>query len=355
VIQETPVQIRPQQVLAAIAVTAIAATADAQGGALASQCAAPAYTPGTIPTLAQVRQDACQKAVDLFAFMAPQLGTSITGGNAVLGSASTLGGPGRFSVGLRANVIAGQLPQTTNVQLSATGARAGDFAPQDQILGLPAAEAAIGLFKGLPVGMTNVGGLDLLVSAFYVPEVEEGDFSLSTSGGAVKFGYGARLGILQETAVVPGVSVSYLRRDLPTVNLAARVAGGDSVMVRDLETQTSAWRLVAGKRFAVVGLAAGVGQDTYDSGARAEAYLAPRQIIPGLNTPAVIGEVARPSQKLTRTNYFADLALNLGVVRLVGEIGRVSGGSVPATFNAFGGRGPGDAYTYGSFGIRLAR
>jgi len=30
-------------------------------------------------------QDACQKAVDVFQYVAPQLGTAITGGNATLG------------------------------------------------------------------------------------------------------------------------------------------------------------------------------------------------------------------------------------------------------------------------------
>ena len=31
-------------------------------------------------------------------------------------------------------------------------------------------DAAIGLFKGLPLGVTNVGGVDLLLSASYVPK-----------------------------------------------------------------------------------------------------------------------------------------------------------------------------------------
>src|SRR3954467_2248974 len=58
-------------------------------------------------TAQRVSQDACQKAIDLFEYMAPQLGTSITGGNATLGQGGNLGGLGHFSFGLRVNAVEG--------------------------------------------------------------------------------------------------------------------------------------------------------------------------------------------------------------------------------------------------------
>ena len=302
----------------------------------------------------QIRQDACQKAIDLFAFMAPQLGASITGGNTILGSGGALGGLGHFSIGLRANVISGQLPRTENVTLSLQGRTASDFNPKKQVLGLPSAEAAIGIFKGIPLGLTNVGGIDVLLSAFYVPDVEEDGVSLSTTDGSVKLGYGARLGILQETAIVPGVAVSILKRDLPTSNLTARVGSADSVRVEDFKASTTSWRLVASKRFMLLGFSAGAGQDKYDASARASAYIAPRPVGGGI--PLAVGfdgDVASAEQELTRTNVFGGLSLNFPFVRLAGEIGRASGGSVPATFNTFGDRKPDDAYTYGSVGVRV--
>ncbi len=303
----------------------------------------------------QIRQDACQKAIDLFAFMAPQLGASITGGNTILGSGGALGGLGHFSIGLRANVIGGQLPQTDNVTLGLSGRTASDFNPKKQVLGLPSAEAAIGIFKGIPVGLTNVGGIDVLLSAFYVPDVDEDGVSLSTTDGSVKLGYGARLGILQETAIVPGVSVSILKRDLPTSNLTARVGTADSVRVEDFKASTTSWRLVASKRFMLLGISAGAGQDKYDASARASAYIAPRPINVG-GIPLAVGfdgDVASAKQELTRTNVFGGLSLNFPFVRLAGEVGRASGGSVPGTFNTFGDRKPDDAYTYGSVGVRV--
>src|SRR5205823_2689698 len=67
---------------------AVLAFAAAPAVAQSSQC------PGSVNPLsaAQISQDACQQAIDLFQYMAPQLGAAITGGNATLGQGGTLGG-----------------------------------------------------------------------------------------------------------------------------------------------------------------------------------------------------------------------------------------------------------------------
>ena len=57
-------------------------------------------------------------------------------------------------------------------------------------------------------------------------------------------------------------------------------------------------------------------------------------------------------QNLSRSNVFADLSLNLLALKLVGEVGRASGGSVP-TYNTFKGHKADDSYTYGSVGFRF--
>jgi hypothetical protein len=345
------VKIRPYATAAAVT-SLLASVARAQGS-LDSQCASSAYVPGTIPNVQQIKADACQKAIDLFNFMAPQLGTSITGGNATLGSASPLGGLGHFSLGLRGNVVRGQIPRTGNISLGVTGAQRSNFDPKSQIVGLPTAEAAIGLFKGVPVGLTNVGGVDALVSVFYVPDVDEDDVTVHTSGGAVKLGYGLRVGILQETSIVPGVSVSFLRRDLPTIDVAARVGTGDSVRVSGLDANTTMWRLAASKRILLLGLTAGAGQDKYDSKAVGQAFVASRPIAAGIVSPAFSATVASVSQRLTRTNVFVGASLNFPIFRIGAELGRASGGSIVTPYNTFGDRSPDDAYTYASFGFRL--
>lgn len=314
----------------------------AQQGSVSSQCAAALF----------VARDACQKALDLYSFMAPQLGVSITGGNAVIGGAGTLGGPGHFAIGVRANVIQGQLPRADGVQLDLTQPRSSNFAPREKLGGLPTADAAIGIFRGVNVGVTNVGGIDALVSAFYVPDVGLEQVRVSTSGNALQLGYGVRVGVLQETSLVPGVSISYLRRDLPRVDIHASIGTADSVSVTGLKEKTSAWRLAASKGISLLGVTAGVGRDHYDSRADASAFVAPRSI-GGIINVGFTGSVAQPSQELTRTNVFAGASLRLALVRLAAEVGRVSGGSIAAPFNSFGNRRADDTYTYGSFGLRV--
>jgi hypothetical protein len=336
------VQTRWPHVAAVLAAVALAARAAHAQSGLSSQCAAQLF----------VSQDACQKAVDLYNFMAPQLGASITGGNAVIGNASTLGGFGHFTIGVRANIVRGQLPQTTSVSLSVTGPQSSNFAPKSQVLGLPTADAAIGIFKGIGVGLTNVGGVDALLSAFYVPNINQDPVSVTTTGGKLRLGYGVRVGILQETSLVPGITVSVLERDLPTVDLRARIGTSDSVRVTGLKEKTTAWRLAASKRFFLIGLTGGVGRDHYDSRADASAFIAPRNLGGGI-TASFNGGVASPSQAMTRTNVFAGASINFTLLRLAAEIGRVSGGNVADSFNSFGSKRADDPYTYASLGLRL--
>lgn len=294
----------------------------------------------------RISQDACQKAIDLFSYMAPQLGTSIAGGNATLGQAGSLGGLGHFSAGFRINAVQGSLPQVQNATPSVNGAASTQYDTKTQLFPMPTAELAIGIFKGLPLAITNVGGVDLLVSAAYLPAFNGSGVNVTVPNGSLKLGYGARIGILQESLLVPGVSVSYLRRDLPTVNIAAN-SGNDSLYVNSLSLKTTAWRVVASKSLLLFGLAAGIGQDKYESSADISAHVAARALTPAANA----GPVSL-SQSLNRTNVFADLSMNLLLLKLTGEIGQVSGGTIN-TFNTFSGKQAADSRVYGSVGARF--
>jgi hypothetical protein len=325
-----------------VSFAAAALSASSLGAQIDAQCPA-----GT--TAQRVSQDACQKAIDLFKYMAPQLGTSVTGGNATLGQGGNLGGLGHFSFGLRVNAVQGSLPQIQDISLATSGAtNSPAIDTKSQIIPMPTADLAIGIFKGLPLAITNVGGVDLLVSAAYLPEFDNSGVSVKVPNGSLKLGYGARVGILQESLLVPGISVSYLIRDLPTVNIAGN-SGGDSLYVNNLSLKTKAWRVTASKSLIFFGLAAGVGQDKYDASTDVSAHVAARTIPP--TSAANAGPISL-SQSLTRTNIFADLSMNLLLFKLTGEIGQVSGGTIN-TFNTFSGKQAADSRIYGSVGARF--
>ncbi len=320
-----------------VAVCLGASAANAQGGAIDSQCRA-----GTLSE--RFTQDACQKAIDLFQFMAPQLGVTIVGGNAVLGEHSAMRGPGHFSVGLRANAITSRLPQVDNQTPAITGATRSDYAVDKQLIGAPALDAAVGLFRGFPVAGTYALGVDALVNVAYIPSVDRQDVKLELPDGSFKFGFGGRLGIMQETFLTPGLAVTYLRRDLPTMNVLGRV-NSDELNVRDVQVQSGAWRAVVGKNFSVFGISLGAGQDRYETSADV-------QVSVDRAGQRMTSSVVQVEQIMTRKHVFANLSLNLSVLRLVGEVGRVTGGKV-STYNAFGGHDANGALDYASFGLRV--
>jgi hypothetical protein len=293
----------------------------------------------------QTTQDACQKAIDIFAFMTPQLGIGLVGGNATLGATSALGGIGHFSIGVRGNATRGRVPQVSNVSYAVTGAQQSDFGVEDQVVGLPAIDGAFGLFGGIPVGLSHALALDGLVSAAYVPAFNNDNMAVSLPDGSLKLGYGARLGVLTESFAIPAVSLTYLRRDLPTTSISA-ASGDDDITVSGISVKTTAWRAVAGKSLGFFGVALGAGQDMYDNRATASVRV---NNAGGL----VDGGPYNLSQKVTRANMFADFSLNFPFVKLAAEVGRVSGGKID-TYNTFSGKRADDALTYASIGIRIA-
>ena len=345
---------KQQLLIAGIAMIVGAGVASAQ----ASACP-PAGSNTTTGAPQNLVHDACLQAVDLFQFVAPQLGLALTGGNATLGQGGTLGGFGHFSVGLRGNVFSGDLPQVNRFPAprNETSPAPEVLESKKQVMGLPVADAAIGLFKGVPLGLTNVGGIDVLVSATYVPTIGEANDDVQIKPqNNFKFGYGVRVGLLQESLVVPGVSFTYLKRDVPTTDIVGN-STNVNLHIDSADVKTTAWRVVASKSFIMFGLAAGIGQDKYDQSATIRGNVnVPAISAGGVTLPAV--QVPIPDvhldQSLKRTNAFVDLSLNLPIFKLVVEGGQVSGASptIPQT-NSFSSGKADDSRVYGSVGIRL--
>jgi hypothetical protein len=352
---------RKQLVMAGVAVALSSGAVLAQGGGLTSPVCPPGSTTTiggvVIPDAQRVAQDACQQAYDVYQFMAPQLGLALAGGNATIGQGSVLGGLGHFSVGLRGNVFNGRLPEVTKFTQSTNGAQQRVLPTKDQVLGLPTADAAIGIFKGIPLALTNILGVDALVSAAYVPSIgdETADVQIKPKNNW-QFGWGARVGLLSESIIVPGVSVTWIERDLPETQITGQSnTNGNTarLAIDNFKVKTSAWRVVASKSFIVFGLAAGVGQDKYDQSASISASFT-GTCSAGTFTTNCSGNTTIPStsQDMTRTNMFGDVSLNLPLFKIVAEVGQVSGGTVN-TYNSFGDRAD-RSQAYGSLGLRLS-
>lgn len=282
--------------------------------------------------------DACRKTTDLFNFLTPQISTALVGGSTTLGQGGVLGGFPHFTVALRASAVKGTFPQIENVGFNTSSAQATSYPGEDQFIPMASIDGAVGIYRGFPLGVTRVGGVDALLTATYVPSAPEGgDVAVSLPGGSTKFGYGIRVGLLQESILVPGVSFSWVQRALPTISVAGQstVSGGGltapgEFAMNDLDIKTSSWRLSASKTLMVFGLQAGVGQDKYDNSANLRVTVRPQAPFPAQTTNVDV------SNGMTRTNIYAGFSLNFIIGKLVAEVGQVSGGSLPAAINSFG-------------------
>jgi hypothetical protein len=292
--------------------------------------------------------DACQKARDLFAFVMPQAGVALSGGNPVLGEGGTMGGWGKRAISLRLTAVQGQLPRNT-VPLSVTGARSDDFGAEGTYVPVPSVDAAVGLFAGVPAGLTNVGGVDVLIGATYLPDVSEGALRFAPQSGNFAFSYGLRVGILQESSLVPGLSLSAMRRKLPTVTLDY-LPGNDSLTVSNLAVVSNTYRLVASKRFTLLGIAAGIGRDDIESTAGMRGVVNEGVGGAALRTQV---ELSGLRNEVSRNTAFINASFGLSITRIVAEYGWSSAGDIEQTVNQFGGKRANDAYRYGSLGVTV--
>jgi hypothetical protein len=341
--------------MAAVLMSVIVGSAQAQGGTVDPQCSAAPIGPGGVTT-----RDACQKAVDIFSYMAPQFGTAIAGGNTILGSGGALGGLPHWTLGVRLTAVAGSAPSfqaSNNPSGTAATPVASAYTTTKAPIPFPAVDAAVGVFGGLPLGLTKVGSIDLLANIAYVPTLENkfDNFSIVPDKN-IQVGYGARIGLLQESLLVPGISVSIIQRGLPVTTLTSHfastgstIAHEDTIQVKDLDLKTTSIRVTVSKSLILFGIAAGAGIDKYKESADLNTVIYRDALLP--STRIANATPFHVASDVTRRNLFVDGYVNLLILKLVGEVGMVSGGEIN-TYNTFD-KLPNSSRLYGAAGVRI--
>ena len=249
----------------------------------------------------------CNAVVDGSQAFDPVLGLLTSGGSPVLGATTPLGGFGHFYLSTRVNATHVVLPDLA-YDGSTTTVAAGDqlFFPS------PIVEGVMGVFGGMGGGLLS---LDLLGSAQLLPTTQIANFSVEPSARrigslALGLGYGARVGVLRETALTPGVAVSVMRRNIPQVRYG-NLGNGDNLSYATGLDATNL-RLTVGKRFAVLNLAGGLGWDRYSSDATVQF----RNPTTGIPEPSM--DLALSS---SRTMGFANAGLDFKHFKLMTEAG----------------------------------
>jgi hypothetical protein len=284
---------------------------------------------------------ACNTAVDAVRAFYPLAGMIVSGGNPVLGTAGSLGGLGHFALTVRVNGIKAALPDLQAANQSPVPTSFNGLVPA------PVVEGAVGLVKGVGGGLLAV---DLLASALILPTGIDNltvDASSTPFGDAAfGLGYGVRVGVLNGSFPVPAVSVSWMHRTIPRLRYGTLGpiigSGDDAEFTMDLKGDN--FRAVAGWKFALVDVAAGIGVDRYKS---TDTNI---RFYDGASTTSVRTVVINPTN--TRAVVFVNGGLSLAAVKFVGELG-LQAGKDQNYVTDFSDFDPKAAHVFGGIGVRL--
>lgn len=257
-----------------------------------------------------------------------------------------MGAGERVRVDVSVRALSATVPSMQNVGLDTITEQATQFQARRHNLVTPTVHVGARLWRGL--GSEKHGKVvrvDALLSAAAMPSYSSTDFTVKPSGTGFGVGYGFRLGVLEESPRLPGISFSTQWRNTPHLNMRATVPGTATTSAGRMESsmvmKTVGWRGAASKRFGRVGLTAGLGSEEYDGRATVAATVAETHVEEGTGAFSVTREVA-----------FAGVSVDLRRARLVGELGRFSGKG-ESTFNTINGESTGKPRTYVSLGLRL--
>ncbi len=283
--------------------------------------------------------EACNTAVDAVRAFYPLAGMIVTGGNPVLGTAGSLGGFGHVTLTARVNAIKAALPDPTAATTSPVPSSFHGAVPA------PMVEGALGVFKGVGGGLLAV---DVLGSALILPtgidNLTVDSNATHISDAALGFGYGVRVGVLKGSFPIPAVSVSWMHRTVPRLRYGtlgpAPGTGDDFEFTMDLRSDS--YRAVAGWKFVLVDVAAGIGVDRYKSDSTNIRFY------DGATSTRTV--VINPTN--TRAVVFVNGGLSLAALKLVGEIG-LQAGKDQAFATQFSDFDPKAAHVFGGLGVRF--
>jgi hypothetical protein len=281
----------------------------------------------------------CNAAIDGTQILHPVAGLLISGGNPVLGSVNTLGGLGHFALSARANATEVRTPDLNyNGGTTTVGQDKKIFAPA------PLVEAALGLFKGVN-GFLSV---DALGSAQLLPTKAIDNLTVDKNARkigsiALGLGYGVRVGVFPGKAIIPSVTVSAMKRDIPRITYGNVTTGGDNYSY-SLDLHATNLRAVAGYHLAIFNVGAGVGWDKYTGTANIgfvpNGGVLPAQTINGIKLDN------------TRTMAFLTAALDIPVVKIGAEVG-YQFGKAQNLATTFAGNDPAKKRLFAGAGIRF--
>lgn len=264
----------------------------------------------------------CGQVVSALTNLQPTIGIGFTGGNHVLGTATTIGRRlgvfPRISVTARANAALVDVPNLLD-GFDATLGSDGQVPPMETSsfpFGSLQGDVALGLFNGLSLGpVGGLGAIDVLGSVSVIPALEQ----TGLDEPIINWGAGARLGILKQGLVLPGISVSGMYRNMGEVAFGDVDGGDPAEFSTDLSTLSL--RAAISKGILAFDFAAGGGYDIYSSDVAFDFEVTCPASECGTPTTARPTEPVAGELKTAAWNVFANGGLSLLVLNVIAEVG----------------------------------
>lgn len=265
----------------------------------------------------------CGQGVNALMSVQPTIGIGFSGGNHVLGTATTIGRRlglfPRISVTARANGALAKGPDLLdgfNAELNDDG-QVPPMETRNIPLGALQGDVQIGLFNGLSAGpIGGLGSIDVLGSVSFIPSMNRAGLT----DPVINWGAGARVGILRQGLLTPGVSVSGMYRKMGEVSFGSVDGGDPAEFATDLSTISL--RGAVSKGFLAFDFAAGAGYDIYTSDPRFNfEVICPASECGGVEMRVRPEEEIAGELRTAAWNVFANAGLSMLVVNVIGELG----------------------------------
>jgi hypothetical protein len=265
----------------------------------------------------------CAQVANAYENVQPTIGVAFSGANPTLGTATTIGRRlglfPRISATLRLNVALADVPDVSGYAASLSGATLDPMGTVSAPVGSIQGDLAIGLLNGVSVGpISGLGSVDLLASLSAIPAVEE----TGLEENILNFGAGARVGIIRQGLLMPGLSVSGMYRMMSEQSFGDMSAGGPAEFAADLSVMSA--RLIVSKGFLMVDLAAGAGYDIYTSNVAMDWQLScatPECTLANGGSPIPLDGSVEGEVETAAWNVFVNGGLSLFILNVVAEVG----------------------------------
>ncbi|MFO7895172.1 MAG: hypothetical protein R6U63_15775 [Longimicrobiales bacterium] len=274
----------------------------------------------------------CGQVANALSNVQPSIGVAFSGGSHTLGTATTIGRRlglfPRISVTARVNAALAEVPDVFGGGFAPTVTDGGTVSAMPTS-GIPVAslqaDAVVGLFNGFSFGpmIGGVGAVDLLGSVSFIPAVQQVQDVIGLEDNIINMGIGARVGILKQGLVMPGVSVSGMYRRMGEVTFGDLETPDPAAFATDLSVMSL--RAGVSKGLLMFDVLAGAGYDIYTSDTRFNWNLEydctaptcdPAQTIALQPQEAVAGEL-----KTAAWNVHANVGMSILLLNIVGEVG----------------------------------